>query len=109
MPGDEMNGPPKIILMGSEFFNCSYNRVDKIQLLCSVMAIECGYDPDESYELTGDNVKKILAIHMRFRCNIPVVIMGETGCGKTRLIRYLCGLQTEGEVEERRNVLLMKV
>lgn len=109
MPGDEMNGPPKIILMGSEFFNCSYNRVDKIQLLCSVMAIECGYDPDESYELTGDNVKKILAIHMRFRCNIPVVIMGETGCGKTRLIRYLCGLQTEGEVEERRNMLLMKV
>ena len=109
MPGDEMNGPPKIILMGSEFFNCSYNRVDKIQLLCSVMAIECGYDPDESYELTGDNVKKILAIHMRFRSDIPVVIMGETGCGKTRLIRYLCGLQTEGEVEERRNMLLMKV
>ena len=92
-----------------EFCNCSYNRVDKIQLLCSVMAIECGYDPDESYELTGDNVKKILAIHMRFTCNIPVVIMGETGCGKTRLIRYLCGLQTEGEVEERRNMLLMKV
>ena len=27
------------------------------------------------------------------RCGIPVVIMGETGCGKTRLIRYMCGLQ----------------
>ena len=24
-------------------------------------------DPDETYELTADNVKKILAIHMRFR------------------------------------------
>ncbi|XP_022797655.1 E3 ubiquitin-protein ligase rnf213-alpha-like isoform X3 [Stylophora pistillata] len=87
----------------------SYSKGDKIQLLCSVMGIECGYDPDESYELTGDNVKKILAIHMRFRCNIPVVIMGETGCGKTRLIRYLCGLQTEGEVAERRNMILMKI
>ena len=25
------------------------------------------YDPDRAYELTTDNVKKILAIHMRFR------------------------------------------
>ncbi|XP_078382607.1 E3 ubiquitin-protein ligase rnf213-alpha-like isoform X3 [Oculina patagonica] len=87
----------------------SYSKAQKIQLLCSVMGIECGYDPDDSYELTGDNVKKILAIHMRFRCNIPVVIMGETGCGKTRLIRYLCGLQTEGEVNELKNMLLMKI
>ena len=28
-----------------------------------------------------------------FRCNIPVVIIGETGCGKTRLVRYMCQLQ----------------
>ena len=82
-------------------------RAQKIQLLCSVMGMECAFDPDESYELTGDNVKKILAIHMRFRCNIPVVIMGETGCGKTRLIRYLCCLQTEGVALK--NMLLMKV
>ncbi len=25
------------------------------------------YDPDPAYELTTDNIKKILAIHMRFR------------------------------------------
>ena len=25
------------------------------------------FDPDRAYELTTDNVKKILAIHMRFR------------------------------------------
>ena len=29
------------------------------------------------------------------RCDIPVVIMGETGCGKTRLIRYMCQLQAK--------------
>ncbi|XP_065899482.1 E3 ubiquitin-protein ligase rnf213-alpha-like isoform X2 [Dysidea avara] len=48
--------------------------------------------PDDSYVLTPDNAKKILAILMRFRCNIPVILMGETGCGKTRLIKYMCEL-----------------
>lgn len=83
-------------------------RADKIQRLCSVMGIEWEHDPDETYELTGDNVKKILAIYMRFRCGIPVIIMGETGCGKTRLIRYMCGLQTGG-LQTGKNLLLMKV
>uniref|UniRef100_A0A1I8JAF5 RING-type domain-containing protein n=1 Tax=Macrostomum lignano TaxID=282301 RepID=A0A1I8JAF5_9PLAT len=46
-------------------------------------------DPDKSYELTMDNVKKILAIYMRFRSKIPVVLMGETGCGKTKLVEFL--------------------
>ncbi|PVD28712.1 hypothetical protein C0Q70_11306 [Pomacea canaliculata] len=54
-------------------------------------------DPDDTYELTTDNVKKMLAIYLRFRCNIPVVIMGETGCGKTRLVEFLCALQTPGK------------
>ena len=26
------------------------------------------------------------------RCGIPVILMGETGCGKTRLIRFMCEL-----------------
>lgn len=30
-----------------------------------------------------------------FRCNIPVVLIGETGCGKTRLVRYMCQLQAK--------------
>eukprot|EP00118_Oscarella_pearsei_P021368 m.239300 g.239300 ORF g.239300 m.239300 type:complete len:5831 (+) comp40181_c2_seq5:266-17758(+) len=64
-------------------------------------------DPDPTYELTTDNVLKILAIHMRFRCGIPVVIMGETGCGKTRLIRYMCALQARNSGAK--NMLLMKV
>ena len=29
------------------------------------------------------------------RCGIPVIMMGETGCGKTRLLRYLCELQAK--------------
>ena len=27
-------------------------------------------------------MKKLLAIYMRLECNIPVIVMGETGCGK---------------------------
>ena len=35
--------------------------------MCSVMGIDNVYDPDPTYELTADNVKKMLAIYMRFR------------------------------------------
>ena len=39
----------------------------RIENLCSVMGINDMDDPDPTYELTTDNVEKILAIHMRFR------------------------------------------
>jgi len=35
--------------------------------MCNVMGIDIIYDPDPTYELTADNVKKMLAIYMRFR------------------------------------------
>ena len=41
------------------------------------------------YALTPDNVLKMFLILLRIRANIPVIIMGETGCGKTSLVRYL--------------------
>jgi len=42
------------------------------------------------YCLTGDAMLKMLAIFVRVTCGIPVVLMGECGCGKTYLIKYLC-------------------
>ncbi|CAF1188642.1 unnamed protein product [Rotaria sp. Silwood1] len=42
------------------------------------------------YVLTQDNFIKMLLIYMRVQCGIPVLIMGETGCGKTTLIQFLC-------------------
>ncbi|KAF4106371.1 E3 ubiquitin-protein ligase rnf213-beta-like isoform X3 [Onychostoma macrolepis] len=88
------------------------SREDKIQKISFVVGAKKGwekgkFDPDPTYELTTDNVMKMLAIHMRFRCEIPVIIMGETGCGKTRLIRFLCDLQREGRDVE--NMKLVKV
>ena len=44
----------------------------------------------KSYCLTGDNLQKMIAIYMRIQCGVPVILMGECGCGKTMLIRYLC-------------------
>ncbi|XP_060951524.1 E3 ubiquitin-protein ligase rnf213-beta [Limanda limanda] len=87
-------------------------RQDKIKRLSLVVGAKKGmtdprFDPDPTYELTADNVMKMLAINMRFRCGIPVVIMGETGCGKTRLVRFLCALQREERPME--NMVLVKV
>ncbi|XP_052808702.1 E3 ubiquitin-protein ligase rnf213-alpha-like isoform X1 [Mya arenaria] len=83
-------------------------RDQKIMKLCSIMGVELPHDPDSTYELTTDNVKKIMAIFMRFRCDIPVIIMGETGCGKTRLIKFMCELQSPPGVDVK-NMILMKV
>ncbi|XP_052808680.1 E3 ubiquitin-protein ligase rnf213-alpha-like isoform X1 [Mya arenaria] len=83
-------------------------RDQKIMKLCSIMGVVFPHDPDSTYELTTDNVKKIMAIYMRFRCDIPVIIMGETGCGKTRLIKFMCELQSPPGVDVK-NMILMKV
>ncbi|CAH6776517.1 Rnf213 [Phodopus roborovskii] len=82
-------------------FNINFDnlpRGEKLERLCLALGIEWPIDPDETYELTTDNMLKILAIEMRFRCGIPVIIMGETGCGKTRLIKFLSDLK-RGSVE----------
>ena len=42
-------------------------RLTKIDKLCCVMGIQSMSDPDDSYVLTIDNMKKMLAIHMKFR------------------------------------------
>ncbi|XP_077981893.1 E3 ubiquitin-protein ligase RNF213-like [Glandiceps talaboti] len=89
-------------------------RDDMLDKLRRVLGSHGNDDPDPNYELTVDNVKKIMAIHMRFRCGIPVIIMGETGCGKTRLIRYMCELQAGKPVGKNtangpENMLILKV
>ena len=40
-----------------------------------------------NYIYTPDNFIKIVLILMRLRAKVPVVMMGETGCGKTALIK----------------------
>ena len=37
----------------------------------------------KGYEFTIDNFVKMILIYLRIRANIPLILMGETGCGKT--------------------------
>jgi E3 ubiquitin-protein ligase RNF213 len=74
-----------------ENFN-SYIREKKCYALANVMGVDPvrSADPDPTYELNVDNCLKLMAIYLRFNCNNPVIITGETGCGKTRLIKFFC-------------------
>ncbi|KAG4089111.1 hypothetical protein H8356DRAFT_1007620 [Neocallimastix lanati (nom. inval.)] len=47
----------------------------------------------DNYIFTEDNFIKLLLISLRLRTNIPVVMMGETGCGKTSLIKIIAELK----------------
>lgn len=41
------------------------------------------------YTLTADNCLKMMLVHVRICAGQPIVISGETGCGKTSLIKFL--------------------
>ena len=52
-----------------------------------------------SYVFTSDNFIKLILILTRVRANVPIIMMGETGCGKTSLLRVLSKLQNKGELK----------
>ncbi|CAF3429598.1 unnamed protein product, partial [Rotaria sp. Silwood2] len=54
---------------------------------------------EAEYVLTPDNYVKMLLIYMRIQSGLPVLIMGETGCGKTALIKFLCQKILDDELE----------
>ena len=51
----------------------------------------------DNYVIINDNFKKMILILYRIKANIPVIIIGETGCGKTDLIIKLNQLLNNGE------------
>lgn len=53
-------------------------------------SITGSYSSDSApFVLTVDNLIRILAMKLRLACHIPVVFMGETGCGKVRFLMSL--------------------
>ena len=51
-----------------------------------------------NYIITNDNFKKMILLYYRIKANIPVIIMGETGCGKTLLIEKLNEILNDGKM-----------
>ena len=47
---------------------------------------------DENFVLTPDYTMKMLNIHERYECGMPVIINGETGVGKTAVVNMLSKL-----------------
>jgi ABC-type multidrug transport system fused ATPase/permease subunit len=52
----------------------------------------------DNYVITNDNFTKMILLVYRILADIPVIIMGETGCGKTALITKLSQLLNNGEI-----------
>ena len=57
------------------------------------------------YALTPDNFIKMILILDRINCDIPVILMGETGCGKTSLIKILANIIFKGNLKENLKIL----
>ena len=51
----------------------------------------------DNYVITEDNYKKMVLLIYRIKANVPVIIMGETGCGKTSLIKKLSQILNNGQ------------
>ncbi|XP_060763768.1 E3 ubiquitin-protein ligase rnf213-alpha-like isoform X2 [Neoarius graeffei] len=83
------------------------SRDEQLNIIGRVLGVNIVKDPDDTYQLTLDNVMKILAIHLRFESDIPVIIMGETGCGKTRLVQFMCDLLRSGK--QTQNLIVVRV
>ena len=81
---------------------------NKNSLLSLSAILELNPDKDEkeqdkdkqdkfNYVITDDNYKKMVLLIYRIQANIPVIIMGETGCGKTALIKKLNQILNNGK------------
>jgi hypothetical protein len=69
-----------------------YSHFELLEKLLNIVGRQFVMDKlteNQDYILTADNFLKMLLIIIRARCNVPIVIMGETGCGKTSLVRFL--------------------
>ena len=51
------------------------------------------------YIFTPDNFLKMVLVLLRIRANIPVIMMGETGSGKTSLIKKLSEMLNNGSLK----------
>ena len=54
----------------------------------------------EGYVFTPDNYFKMVMINIKILANVPVILMGETGCGKTFLIRMMSEIYSKKDIKK---------
>ena len=70
--------------------NIPYNFEDLLSII---------EEKNNNYVITNDNFRKMVLLAYRIIANIPVIIMGDTGCGKTSLIIKLNQILNCGKTE----------
>ena len=87
--------PYKLLLC---YFSDLYSRAVLDKYLSRALGVPLSKDgrlspiDERQYVLTLDYTLKMLNIHERYECGVPVIIEGETGVGKTALIEMLAEL-----------------
>ncbi|CAG8442611.1 13450_t:CDS:10 [Gigaspora rosea] len=69
-----------------------YHEMSSESILMKLESIACKTSEKREYPLyalSADNLLKMALILLRSRANVPVVVCGEAGCGKTSLIQFL--------------------
>ena len=88
----------------------NFEKIEFLGVLKEILELENPIEPDgkglislleivdkDKYVITKDNFRKMILILYRIIAKIPVIIMGETGCGKTSLIKKLNQLKNNGD------------
>ena len=88
---DTFNFPEEIEEEDKKILNFKFLYVIK-KYLCTSKSIKEMKESIGSYTFTSDNFFKMILILLRIKSGISVILMGETGCGKTSLINTICDL-----------------
>jgi hypothetical protein len=69
------------------------NHMEAQTLLRQIAGVETrGHSSAASYVLTKDNLLKLFTVLLKMQYNLPVILMGETGIGKTELFKYIASI-----------------
>ena len=105
---NKYNNSKEYLLKIKEILNLPY----KIEDLLAIIE-----EKNNNYVITNDNFRKMMLLIYRIMANVPVIIMGDTGCGKTSLIIKLnqiinggyIAYQRKDEKEKMKEIKTLKI
>ena len=108
---EKMQSYPLIFLKNPMIYEFNFKKDEEpnilLKYLKNIMSLDNPVENDNNnlkslknilgnYVINNDNFIKMALILYRIKAKIPVIIMGETGCGKTSLIKKLNQFQNNG-------------